>query len=151
MSEGIDYIEALIHRRPVTVRRRVLWSECDPAQVVYTGHFFDYLASCYGWFRRVVLEAGVETLGASGLGLPLKAVSLEFHRMLRPDDWFEMVLAVIDVRTRTFDVEVRGRTLEGTPVFAGRLSPIVVDDVSKRSAEIPRWLREVLEEYRAAH
>ena len=29
--------EAVVHTAPVTVRRRVKWSDCDPAGVVYTG------------------------------------------------------------------------------------------------------------------
>ena len=149
MTEVVDYVEALTSTRPVTVRRRVLWSECDPAQVVYTGRFFDYLASCHVWFLRAVLNAGGTPLTAAGLGTPMKAVSLEFHRMLRPDDWFEMVWRVTAVRTRTFDAEVAARTLDGVPVFTGRLSPILVDQATQRGVPIPAAVRVLLENYRS--
>ena len=38
-------IEYLLSERPLTVRRRVRWGECDPAGVVYTATFADYAIS----------------------------------------------------------------------------------------------------------
>lgn len=149
MSDLPEYVEALVSRRPVIVRRRVLWAECDPARVVYTGRFFDYLSSAYGWFLKAVLnERG--SLASLGLGTPMKAVALEFHSMLRPDDWFGMTVRVTDIRTRTFDLEVTARSDERTPVFTGRISPIFVDDATKASCAIPDAFRDKLERYRSS-
>ncbi len=57
LSASLDEImdERLLCRSPVKVRRRVRWGECDPAQVVYTPRFADYLAAAYSWFARLVL------------------------------------------------------------------------------------------------
>lgn len=146
MSEPEDYAEALLSVRPIVMRRRVLWSECDPARVVYTGRFFDYIFSAYGWFLRRVLNEG-GTLDSLGLGTPMKAVSLEFHRMLRPDDWFEVTLTVEEIRTRSFDLGATAR-LDGEPAFSARISPIFVNDQTKTSEPIPAAFREKLEAYR---
>ncbi|MCA1457078.1 hypothetical protein I6F35_28325 [Bradyrhizobium sp. BRP22] len=37
--------EVIISKVPFRVRRAVRWSECDPAGVVYTGQFSEYLLS----------------------------------------------------------------------------------------------------------
>ena len=147
MSDEPDYVEALVSRVPVVVRRRVLWSECDPARVVYTGRFFDYLSAAYAWFLRSVLNQG-DTLAAAGLGTPMKAVSIEFHGMLWPDDWFEMTVCVVAIRTRTFDLQVAARSDVGKPVFTGTLSPIIATDATKTSCPIPQPFRDKLERYR---
>lgn len=147
MSEPLEYAEALLSVRPIVVRRRVLWSECDPARVVYTGRFFDYIFSAYGWFLRRVLNDG-ETLDSHGLGTPMKAVSLEFHKMLRPDDWFEITLEVEAIRTRSFDLNALARTEGGEPAFNARISPIIVNDRTKKSEPIPAAFRGKLEAYR---
>ena len=89
-----------------------------------------------------------EPLAASGLGTPIKAIAVEFHHMLWPDDWFTMTVALADVRTRTFDLEIAGRNDHGQPVFTGRLSPIFVDDATKASCAIPDAFRRKLDLYR---
>ena len=149
MSDLPDYTEALIARRPIVVRRRVLWSDCDPARIVYTGRIFDYVSSAYGWFLREVLNEG-EPLAASGLGTPMKAMSLEFHAMLWPDDWFEMTVRVTGIRTRTFDLEVTSKSDKGTALFSGKVSPIFVSDSTKVSCDIPDPFRAKLEHYQSA-
>lgn len=147
MTEPHEYAEALLSVRPIVMRRRVLWSECDPARVVYTGRFFDYIFSAYGWFLRRVLNDG-ETLDSYGLGTPMKAVSLEFHRMLRPDDWFEVTLVIEAIRTRSFDLTALARLDGGELAFNARISPIFVNDSTKTSEAIPAAFRERLETYR---
>ena len=147
MSEPLEFAEALVSVRPIVMRRRVLWSECDPARVVYTGRFFDYIFSAYGWFLRRVLNEG-GALDGLGLGTPMKAVSLEFHHMLRPDDWFEVTLEVEEIRTRSFDVGATARLDGGEVAFTGRISPIVVHDLTKKSEPIPPAFRAKLEAYR---
>lgn len=147
-TAAIDYSEALISTDPVTVRRRVKWGECDPAQVVYTPRFLDYTAAAFGWFMRTVLDDVTPGLSAAGIGTPAKAVSLEFHRMLRPDDWFDMTVKVAEVRTRTFDLEIRAHTLGGELAFVGRTTPIMFENATQRSVAIPAEIRDALCAYR---
>ncbi|QYE36372.1 acyl-CoA thioesterase [Polymorphobacter sp. PAMC 29334] len=149
MSEPPEYVEALLSVRPIIMRRRVLWSECDPARVVYSGRFFDYMFSAYSWFLRRVMNDG-ETLDSHGLGTPMKAVSLEFHKMLRPDDWFEITLEVEGIRTRSFDLRALARLDGGELAFTGRISPIFVNDLTKTSQPMPAAFREKLESYQTS-
>lgn len=152
MSGGTDddYSERLVGRSPVTVRRRVLWGECDPAQVVYTPRFADYLVAAFGWFSRVVLDAEPPTLLEAQLGTPMKGLELTFHRTLRPHQIFEMTVLVGAIRDRTFDVMIGARDLEAHLVFEGRMSPIFIDRDRFSSVVIPPAFRGRLERYQAA-
>lgn len=146
-----DFTERLVSRRPIIVRRRVLWGECDPAQVVYTPRFSDYLGSAYAWFIRVELAKARPTLEAGGLTAPAKAMALEFKRVLRPHDLFDMKIHVTDIRRRTFDIVIDARSPQGEAHFSGRLSPILVRASTMESVEIPVSVRGILESYRDAY
>lgn len=141
--------ERLVSNGPIIVRRRVRWGECDPAQVVYTPRFTDYLAAAFGWFLRVVMADVLVADDGSRLSTPMKALSLEFHRVLRPDDLFDMTVHVLDVRQRTFDLHIFARSLDNEARFEGRLSPIIVDK-NFRSVDMPARLRDALLAYQAA-
>jgi acyl-CoA thioester hydrolase len=139
--------ERLISICPVIVRRRVLWGECDPAKVVYTPRFADYLAAAYGWFSRTILDEALVIDGEVRFATPMKALSLEFHHVLRPNDLFDMTVMLVDIRTRTFDLEIRAHSLDGEPRFTGRLSPIIVRTADFRSTELPDAARQALADY----
>lgn len=145
-----DYRERLVGRLPVRVRRRVLWGECDPAQVVYTPRFSDYLVAAFGWFSRTVLDAEAPTLAQANVGTPAKSMQIEFHHVLRPEELFEMTVLVGEIRNRTFDLTITGRGMDGQLLFVGKIAPIIVDRTSFRSVPIPDTFRDRLERYKAA-
>lgn len=143
----LSFSEALISRRPFVVRRQVVWGECDPAGVVYTPRFADYLVSAFQWFLRCELaDTGLAELG---IGTPMKAMSLEFHRMLKPGDWFDMRVAVTAVRTRTFDLGIQATGDDGCLHFAGLLTPIMLDNEKGVGVAIPDGTRARLQAYGA--
>lgn len=143
----LPFSEALVSRRPFVVRRQVVWGECDPAGVVYTPRFADYLVSAFQWFLRY--ELANTGLAELGIGTPMKAMSLEFHRMLKPGDWFDMRVAVTAVRTRTFDLDVQATGDDGRLHFAGLLTPIMLDNEKGVGVEIPDATRARLQTYGA--
>jgi acyl-CoA thioesterase FadM len=142
--------ERLLSREPVVVRRRVIWGECDPARVVYTPRFGDYLASAFGWFVRVVLADLMQLEDGTPIGTPMKALALEFHRTLKMDDFFDMSVQIGDIRRRTFDVLVTARSLSGDVHFTGRLSPILIKGSTFEPVELTDAIRSTLESYKAA-
>lgn len=146
LSQDDMFGERLLSADPVIVRRRVIWGECDPAQVVYTPRFADYLAAAYGWFSRVVLAGGLVAGDGAMLRTPMKALALEFHHVLRPEEMFDMTVYVLDVRQRTFDLLIRARSPEGEPRFEGRLSPIIVG-ADFRRVDMPASVRDALSVY----
>ena len=46
----MTYTEAVVSKQPFTVRRRVRFGDCDPAGVVYTVQFSEYVVSAMDLF-----------------------------------------------------------------------------------------------------
>lgn len=144
------YTEALIARQPITVRRRVLWGECDPAAVVYTPRFADYAAAARDWFMN-------EGLGfpdrphplRTGTIFPMRAMTFDFSGFLAADDLFDMVVTVAAVSTRTFTIEIAATRTDCLRAFTAQLTSVAVDSGTRQSIPLPTAFREALELYRA--
>jgi acyl-CoA thioesterase FadM len=139
-----EFTERLLSREPIIVRRRVQWGECDPAGVVYTPRFADYMASAFMWFMRIVLWPA---LADETLRTPVKALSLEFHKTLKPEELFDMTVLVCGVRNRTFDLCIRGTGIEGDDRFTGKITPIIIKRDTFTSIELPSGAKELLLRY----
>jgi acyl-CoA thioester hydrolase len=151
--KDLDYSEKMISTLPVVVRRRVKFGECDPAGVVYTPVFAEYVLSGFQWFIGVMLGGPMwQELTRAGFDTPIKALTFEFRSMLVTDQVFDMACRVTEIRTRTFDLEVLGRSVTESPhdLFVGKVTPIMVSRDDKKSIEIPTALRRKIEQYRSA-
>ncbi len=149
----IDYSERMISTSPVVVRRRVKFGECDPAGVVYTPVFSEYTLSTYQWFLSAMLGGPMfREMKRVGFDSPIKALTFEFRNMLVTEQVFDMTCRVTEIRTRTFDVEITGKSTTETPhdIYVAKLTPIMLSRAERRSIEIPNELRAKLEAYRAA-
>jgi acyl-CoA thioesterase FadM len=143
------YTEALTGRQPITVRRRVLWGECDPAAVVYTPRFADYAAAARDWFMN-------EGLGfpdrphplRTGTIFPMRAMTFNFSGFLAADDLFDMVVSVADVSVRTFTIEIAATRTDGIRAFTARLTSVAVNSETRRSIPLPQEFRDALDRYR---
>jgi len=141
-------IEYLLSERPLTVRRRVRWGECDPAGVVYTATFADYAISAAELFYGALFGTTPQRAKSDlGFGTPSRALSFEFLRSLRPDDEFDMTVRVAEVRSRTYVLDIAGTTPQGEPVFNARLTPVCVARPERRSIDIPPAFRQALLDY----
>jgi len=145
-----DFTEILLSRRPVTVRRRVLWGECDPAAVVYTPRFSDYFASARDWFLR----AAVGVLDRphpdrAGLSFPMRAFSFDFRSFLAADDIFDMTVGVSALSRRTFTLTVAAVHRSGRAVFDATGTSVCFDRETRSAVALPDELVEALERYRA--
>ncbi|ARP97818.1 acyl-CoA thioesterase [Pseudorhodoplanes sinuspersici] len=147
----MDFSEKVISTLPVVVRRRVRFGECDPAGVVYTPNFSEFALSAYQWLVSSLLgEPMFGGMRRLGFDSPIKALSLEFLNMLEVEQVFDMTCLVTDIRSRTFDVAVTGRSIidPARDLFVARVTPIMVSRAERRSIEIPDALRRPLEQYR---
>lgn len=149
MNEPVEY---LLSSAPVVVRRKARWGECDPAGVVYTPRFADYAISAFEYFiAELVGYPAQQAMIDEGFGLPMKAMSSEFHFSIWPDQYFDMTVRVGSMRTRTFDLVVTAQSLEHRPLFTTVLSPICIAPDKRASIPIPVRFRQRLESYRDAH
>jgi acyl-CoA thioesterase FadM len=143
--------EHIINDTPLVIRRRVKWGECDPARVVYTVTFSEYVISAAELFYGSVFGTTPQVAKDKfGFGTPTRALTFDFRSSLRPDEEFDMTATVADVRSRTFVLHISGRTPAGKDVFFADLTPICVARDERRAIEIPVPLRPALEKYQAA-
>jgi acyl-CoA thioesterase FadM len=139
--------EWLVNERPFTVRRCVKWGECDPAGVVYTVNFSEYVISVSNRFYAYLLDASLESAKSQhAFGTPVKALSFVFNKSLRPDDLFDMSVNVVGVRERSFDLAIEATDMSGDSVFSAKLSPICIARPERRSIAIPPQFKSKLQE-----
>lgn len=137
--------ELVLHTAPFVVRRRVRWGECDPAGVVYTARFTDYLISAVMLFHEHHFGGpGSKFRQEQGIETPCKGMSLVFQRALWPDELFDMRVHVGTLRSSSYDVLVEASTTEGEPVFSGVFSPVCIVRGQRRAVDIPAAMRERL-------
>lgn len=141
----MTYTEAVTSKQPFTVRRRVRFGDCDPAGVVYTVRFSDYVVSAMDLFLSELLD-GPHLKRLGNVQTPIKALSFVFLAPLRPNDEFDMVVTVREIRTHTFVLGIDAAMVSGTPLFASVLTPICITS-ARRSVKIPAPLRAALTDY----
>ena len=148
MPDGAtEYVRS---RSPFIVRRRVRWGECDPAGVVYTGCFTEYLISAVLLFMENLAGDGQAGDAAQyrkklGIETPCKGMSLIFSAALWPGDVFDMHVRVGEIRNSSYDMTVQATRPDGSAVFEGKFSPICIPRGERRAIPIPDELRQRLE------
>ena len=141
--------EGLLSREPLVVMKRVRWADCDPAGVVYTGKFSEYLLIAVNYFFDEIGGGNYsQWVKALQVDTPCKGMDLEFHGALWPEDVFEMRCTVAQIREHSYDLRVEAAQKDGRRIFTGRFSPICISrEVRKRTA-IPEAMRLALERFR---
>ncbi len=135
---------------PFAIRRRVKWGECDPAGVVFTVVFAEYVISAAELFYLVLFDGALQRIKARlGFATPTRALEFDFRSSLRPQDEFDMTVRVDEIRSRTYALAIVARAPDGDDVFRARLTPICVAGEERRAIEIPAEFRSALERYRA--
>lgn len=143
--------EYVLSEQPLVIRRRVKWGDCDPAGVVYTPVFSEYVISAAELFYGALFGSSPQhAKHEQGFGTPSRALAFDFRLSLRPDDDFEITVQVAAIHSRSYVLEVTGRTLGGAVIFVATLTPVCVARDERRSIEIPPAFREALLNYQAA-
>ncbi len=142
--------EYVVSERPFVVRRRVKWGDCDPAGVVYTVTFGEYVLSAAELFYGYLFDGTPQRIkDEHGFGTPTRALSFDFQASLWPDEEFDMRVTVHEVRTRTYTLHIHG-SARGKPAFDAVLTPICVARGERRAIEVPDALRTRLLSYQEA-
>lgn len=145
MTEATEW---LVSECPVTVRRRVLWGECDPAAVVYTPRFADYFASARDWFLRIGIGVFDRPHPArGGLSFPMRALAFDFKSFLEADDLFDMRVLVNSVSQRTFTITVAATDEAGRDVFTATGTQVCLDLAKRMAVPLPDEMRAALDRY----
>jgi acyl-CoA thioesterase FadM len=145
-------IEAVVADAPFTVRRRVRWGECDPAGVVYTPCFSEYVISAAELFYECLFNGMPQhTRDELGFGTPTRALAFDFRRSLWPDESIDIDVSVEAIGTRTYTLAMTARMSEGgDTAFVARLTPICVRRGTRDAINVPAAMRNALEQYQRA-
>lgn len=115
----VSSFESVLSRRPFIVRRQVRWSDCDPAGVVHTAKFSDYVPSAVNLFYAELAQGPYGAwIRALGVDTPCKGLELTFHGALWPDDEFQIRCTVPNLRTRSYDIQLEASQASGRRVFS---------------------------------
>ena len=142
--------EHVVADTPFTVRRMVKWGHCDPAGVVYTVVFGEYVISTAELFYAYLLgESPQLAKDHHGFGTPTRALTFDFRRSLRPDEQFDMEVRVGKIGSRTYELHMHGFNQAGQTVFLACLTPICIVRGKREGIAIPDVFRKALEDYQA--
>lgn len=141
--------ETVVSREPLVVMKRVRWADCDPAGVVYTGKFTEYLLVAVNYlFDELGSGNYAQWLRTLQVDTPCKGMDLEFHGALWPEDEFEMHCSISAVREHSFDIRVEAKQTDGRRIFSGRFSPICISREVRKRVPIPQAMLQALARFR---
>ncbi len=144
-----DSYEGLISREPLVVMKRVRWADCDPAGVVYTGKFTEYLLVAVSYFFNELAQGNYfHWLATLEVDTPCKGMELEFHGALWPEDEFEMRCTVAEIRQHSYDLRVEAAQKDSRRIFSGRFSPVCISNQVRKRVPIPQEMLRALERFR---
>ena len=128
--------------------RRILFGECDPAGVMYTPRITECIVEGALKFVSDSLGQPFERfVFAKNLTLPARNLNVDFLKPVTWDDEIAILAGLLEVRTHAYTVQVVGRDRSGAAAFAGRVTQVCVDTVTKKIAELPVELRKALQRH----
>lgn len=143
-----DSYEFVSSRDPFVIRRTVRWADCDPAGIVFTGRFPDYVLSAVSLFTAHMANGSMhEVTRTLGVDMPCKGMTYEFQHSLWPGDVFDIHCHVGEIRTHTYDILCTGKKPDGTAIFAATVSPICIKKEVRQRVPIPQTLRDIFAQH----
>lgn len=140
--------EHVINYLPFTVRRKVKWGQCDPAGVVYTVVFAEYVMSTAELFYAHLYGTNPLLDEIKNMfGTPTRGLRFDFRRALWPGEYFDMEVWVGHLGDRTYELQMQAYTLEKEEVFQAFLTPVCIAKTERRSIGLPEALRAALSQH----
>jgi 4-hydroxybenzoyl-CoA thioesterase len=133
--------------RVFTTERRIRFSHCDPAGIVYFVNFFDMVSGCVeDWFREAVGLPFNEMHIVRRLGFPIVNTGCEFFRPCRLGDVLVLELSIGRLGRSSIEFDVRGRVGDEQKL-AARHKVALMNLDTQRALPIPDDLRARMIEY----
>jgi acyl-CoA thioesterase FadM len=132
---------------PFVHRRIVVWGDTDPATIVYTGRFLDFMLEAIeallrervgtDWYRLNIDEK---------TGTPFVNVGLDFKSPVTPREPLDIRVLVARVGRSSVTFAIQGSGAEsGVLKFTGSATFVFVTTADARPCDIPAAYRRVLE------
>jgi len=134
----IEPLDGVVSWTPFVARRRVAFSDCDPAGVVFAGNYYKYSLWAYDLFHDHFLKPV-----RGPISMPVKAASIVHTAPLRPGDTIDLAIETVSVGHTTFVVSVAGRSA-GNGIFQLNLTLICTPEGVWGSCPVPTAVRDAL-------
>ncbi|MGH8686634.1 MAG: acyl-CoA thioesterase [Burkholderiales bacterium] len=136
--------------RSFVTERKIRFSHCDPAGIVYFVHFFDMVSGAVeDWFGEVIGLAFNEMHLQQRVGFPIVNTGCEFFRPCHLGDRLALELTIAKLGRSSIEFEVTGR-VEGDEKFRARHKVAMMSLDTLRALPIPDDLREKMRPYARA-
>ena len=127
--------------------RKIRFSHCDPAGIVYFVNFFDMVnAVVEDWFNEAIGWTFDDMHIGQRLGFPIVNTGCEFFRPCHLGDRLELELAVARLGNSSIEFLVVGR-VAGDEKFRARHKVALMSLDTQRALPIPDALREKMRPY----
>ena len=133
--------------RSFVTERKIRFSHCDPAGIVYFVNFFDMVnAIVEDWFAQAVGFDFEELHIQRRVGFPIVNTGCEFFRPCRLGDRLELELQIARLGNSSIEFAVTGR-VGGEEKFRARHKVALMSLDSQRAMPIPDDMREKMRPY----
>jgi 4-hydroxybenzoyl-CoA thioesterase len=130
-----------------STERKIRFSHCDPAGIVYFVHFFDMINGCVeDWLADAVGLSSHELMMRRRIGFPIVNTHCEFFRPCHLGDALTIELTIARLGRSSIELLIRGRVGDETSWQARHKVAMVALD-AQTSMPIPEELRRRMEPY----
>jgi 4-hydroxybenzoyl-CoA thioesterase len=133
--------------RTFTTERKIRFSHCDPAGIVYFVNFFDMVSGAVeDWFSEAFGYDAHSTFIRSRVGFPIVNTGCEFFRPCHLGDRLELALTIARLGRSSIEFSVTG-SVAGDEKFRARHKVVLMSLDSQRALPIPDDLRAKIQPY----
>jgi len=130
----------------VTIKRKILFGDCDPEGIVYTPRFSYFAVEAIHEALSLWLNGpGLRTLMGFNILPPARAFSLEFLHPVTWDDELSMQVSVDSIGEHSFSFIIKGFVAKETMAFTANLTHVCISPVTKEVVKVPEKLRMLLQ------
>jgi 4-hydroxybenzoyl-CoA thioesterase len=133
--------------RSFTTERKIRFSHCDPAGIVYFVNFFDMVSGAVeDWFSEAFGFDAHSTFIRSRVGFPIVNTSCEFFRPCHLGDRLKLELTIAKLGRSSIEFGVTGK-VGAEEKFRARHKVVLMSLETQRALPIPMDMREKMEPY----
>jgi len=133
--------------RRFTTERKIRFSHCDPAGIVYFVNFFDMVNGVVeDWFGEAIGFTFNEMHIQRRVGFPIVNTGCEFFRPCHLGDLLVLELSIAKLGRSSIEFVVLGR-VAGDEKFRARHKVVLMSLESQRALPIPTDLREKMQPF----
>ncbi|WP_444933337.1 acyl-CoA thioesterase [Microbulbifer sp. JTAC008] len=129
----------------ITVKRKVLFGDCDPEGIVYTPRFSSFALEATHDAMAVLLEGpAIARMKQLGFLTPVRAFNLEFLSPVTWDQELSIYVSVADIGNHSFTFQTKGFLDNGILAFTANITYVTLSSPEKLKTPLPGYLREAL-------